>query len=320
MILYSYCMQWLVGIDEAGYGPNLGPLVQAAAATLVADAQECLWAKHRDSVCRATEPQHGRIVVDDSKLVHIGANKLGKLEANLRRLLPANRSIADLTNPDVEAELRQECWYDPTEFVAIWPVENGGNALPGRASPIIPIHELAGLSIPFVHAVITCPRRFNELTDRHGTKAAPLAEGVRSLLRTAVDQLADRPIAFVIDKQGGRNHYAPFVSDAFPEGWVRVFGESGNCSRYDVEGLGRPIHVVFQPKAERHCLPVAVASMMAKYLRERLMMQFNRFWIDKLPALAPTAGYPTDAKRYYAAISRLLQQLNLQPDQIWRNK
>ena len=31
-------MPWVVGIDEAGYGPNLGPLVQSAVALRLPDA------------------------------------------------------------------------------------------------------------------------------------------------------------------------------------------------------------------------------------------------------------------------------------------
>ena len=42
--------------------------------------------------------------------------------------------------------------------------------------------------------------------------------------------------------------------------------------------------------------------MVSKYVRERLMEEFNRFWRERTPGLKPTAGYPGDAKRFYDAI------------------
>ena len=36
-------MPWVVGIDEAGYGPNLGPLVQAAVALRLPDDDLAGW-------------------------------------------------------------------------------------------------------------------------------------------------------------------------------------------------------------------------------------------------------------------------------------
>ena len=45
--------------------------------------------------------------------------------------------------------------------------------------------------------------------------------------------------------------------------------------------------------------PTALASMVAKYVAGELsMLAFNRYWCARLPELRPTAGYPTDARRF----------------------
>ena len=57
--------------------------------------------------------------------------------------------------------------------------------------------------------------------------------------------------------------------------------------------------------AEGECLTVAVASMVSKYLREILMMRLNRWFLDRLPGLRPTAGYPVDAARFLTETAEL---------------
>src|SRR5262245_40424302 len=77
-------MAWLIGIDEAGYGPNLRPLVMTAVAWQVPEARVGidLWHTLRDGVRRQADPADARIVVDDSKAVH-GAGGLAALEVNV---------------------------------------------------------------------------------------------------------------------------------------------------------------------------------------------------------------------------------------------
>ena len=61
--------------------------------------------------------------------------------------------------------------------------------------------------------------------------------------------------------------------------------------------------VTFMPEAESAHLPVALASMIAKLIRELAMARFNRYWCDRARAAAslelkPTAGYRQDAARW----------------------
>ena len=60
-------MPWVVGIDEAGYGPNLGPLVQAAVALRLPDDDLAGWTTLKPWVRRAHERDDGRLLIDDSK-------------------------------------------------------------------------------------------------------------------------------------------------------------------------------------------------------------------------------------------------------------
>ena len=75
-------MPWRVGLDEAGYGPNLGPLVMASSACHVpADGPPCLWKALRPAVRKDRHKDNGRLLIDDSKKVNQGPGGLAKLEA-----------------------------------------------------------------------------------------------------------------------------------------------------------------------------------------------------------------------------------------------
>ena len=50
------------------------------------------------------------------------------------------------------------------------------------------------------------------------------------------------------------------------------------------------------------------------------MIQFNAFWRKHVPDLAPTAGYPGDAKRFFDAIRPAMERLDIPGAAVWRRK
>jgi ribonuclease HII len=77
------------------------------------------------------------------------------------------------------------------------------------------------------------------------------------------------------------------------------------------------VEVQFHVGAEQF-LSVALASMVSKYLRELAMQAFNEFWRRHVPDLRPTAGYPTDARRFKQAIEPMCKQLGIDDRLLWR--
>ena len=73
----------------------------------------------------------------------------------------------------------------------------------------------------------------------------------------------------------------------------------------------------FRTKAEA-ILPVALASMVSKYVREVVMTQFNRFWQQHVPDLKPTKGYPVDAARFWTDIEPTVKKLKIAKSDVWR--
>ena len=91
-------------------------------------------------------------------------------------------------------------------------------------------------------------------------------------------------------------------------------------SVYRVIGLEREVRLTFQPRADAECFCVALASMVSKYLREVLMLEFNRFWQTHVPGLKATAGYPGDAIRFFEAIRPAVERLGLAEETVWRQR
>jgi hypothetical protein len=315
-------MPWVVGIDEAGYGPNLGPLVQTAVPVLLPEGDPGGWATLRPAVRRCGEPDDGRLLIDDSKLVYAGPNGLAKLERGVLvgfQLFESEFAsvVRKTTVPWVRDELPREPWYDPAHPV---PLASEPEALQDEHLRFGERLGGCGYKVCLPTGVIVPAPRFNRIVAETGTKGAVLSRGLIELLAATFDGLpgGDEPVVFLCDKQGGRHYYAPLLQQAFPGGWVFTELESAAESRYRVEGLGREVRVVVRPRADGGSASVALASMLAKYLREVCMRQFNRFWLRHVPGLKPTAGYPTDARRFFDAIRPAMAKLGIPAEAVWR--
>ncbi len=255
------------GIDEAGYGPLLGPL--AVVGTVVETDD---WA-----ALTAALAAHG---VKDSKTVH----KSGNLTPLARVVVPGVEwltgfpveTAADLfavlgESPDVRAELP---WMAGAEALRL-PSFEAWEDLP--ATP-------RGCGGHLVQ-----PRTYNA-ERRAGTNKADLEWKRVGELLTRFD---GRPQETVVDRLGGRRYYADLLRDRF-ERRVEILGEESSLSLYDVEGH----QVSFAVGGESVSPLTALASCIAKYARELQMELLNRHWCEKLPWLKPTAGYPQDARRW----------------------
>ncbi len=320
-------MSWIIGIDEAGYGPNLGPFVMSAVALRVPDDGEegDLWQRLATAVRRDTDADDGRLLIADSKVVFSPARGLHQLElAVLAAHRPAGTNghlaLEDYLEglcPSSCGRLRAECWY---RGATVLPVAIETTQAAEARTRFVEACRAAGVSCGLVQSVVVCPEQFNALTHRAGSKAAVLQHALAELVRACWQIDGDEPLTFFIDKHGGRNTYAAMLQDAVPAGIVLAHRESATCSIYSVAGVRRAVRWTIQPRADAEHFCVALASMVSKYVREVLMGEFNRFWVEQVPGLKPTAGYPTDARRYYEAIRPAAQRLGIAEAAVWRRK
>lgn len=317
---------WRVGIDEAGYGPNLGPLVLACTACHVADdAPANLWELLSKAVTKKVGRDDGRLIIDDSKKVHTGKTGNAKLERgalamiSLTGILPTtlselldHRAIADSI-----IELLEEPWYQPAATVPVFDeaerIKQAGIAL-GDAC------REAGMDWHAPRVMVIPTPRFNNLLDELDLKSEVLIDGIKRLFASVLTLPGEDPIRVAVDRLGGRTFYGPLLEEVFKEGWVRVIRESAEACEYTVYGLAREIHFHFQPRADGDYLNVALASMLAKYLREVFMVQFNQYWGNLVPGIKPTAGYPVDAARFLKDIEPTIEEREIPMKSIWRRK
>jgi hypothetical protein len=321
-------MACLVGTDEAGYGPNLGPLVITATAwrvpgaTFDTDLYELLGGAV--SAEPVADGETRRVRIADSKILFRPGGGLGALERGVLSALRVTgaaprcwRDVLGTLDPQSGGELDAEPWY--ADYEAAVPQDVAPEQMEQLAASLRKGLDDAGAALLAVRSIIVFPRRLNDLVDRCGGKGAVLSLLTVSLVRQLVLSAGDDCVLVHCDKHGGRNKYGPVLQEAFPEHWVQVLRESRDMSLYRWGPPARRVQMRFVAQGERY-LPSALASMASKYARELAMQAFNDFWRRRIPGLKPTAGYPLDARRFRSEIRFAFAELGVGERTLWRNR
>lgn len=285
----------LIGVDEAGYGPLLGPLAVAGAAFRLPDeASERVFPARLEAALEASG-----LAVGDSKQVY-GAGGLLALERTVLAFAHAAGArisgldeLLSATGGDAAA-CRAAPWYagPPPRFPWACPAEEP--ALLGDAVARVFPYRFLGFA-----AEVLPEAELNARFERTGNKAAVLFDSSATVAeRLLAHAEPGEPVVVVFDRQGGRRRYLDLLQQRFDARWVWILAESRERSSYRLDGGDAPWTMRFEVGADDHAPQVGLASMLAKYLRESFMLLWNGWFAGLCPDVRPTAGYTQDGRRW----------------------
>ncbi|HSQ62673.1 MAG TPA: hypothetical protein VLM85_05645 [Polyangiaceae bacterium] len=280
-------MATLVGIDENGLGPRLGPLVVTAVTARTTDdkAAKVLLGRPGRAFGARIGDSKALVSYKDGALGQAWARVLGEatgVSAASPRELALGLALEDETSlmAQCPGHHKAQCW------------SSDGEAFDAPADLLANVRkdlgrlERRGVCVQSVRVAIVCTRRLNQAADAGTSRFQVDLHAMERLVLDARSRATEDVVA-VCGKVGGYNQYV----DAFGPLSGRlhtVLTEGRARSEYAMPGVGR---VAFVRDADEQHLLVCLASLVGKYVRDLLTARVVRHHARDLPALPLVSGY-----------------------------
>jgi hypothetical protein len=300
-----------------------GPLVIARSEFVIDgaagdDELPSLWGLLKSAVCREPGDKKRRIAVNDSKRLYSPGSGAGRLERGVLAFCAAAGVEPGCTDDllaavayDTASRSPDQLWYLTDDGGPALPTAIDAGQLAIARAQLRRAAERSGVRVLPPTAAVLFEDRFNAMVRATRSKARCAWSFIAGHLHAVWQQHGQNNPTIVIDRQGGRTRYLEPLALLFEHASVRVINETPILSSYEIHDGDRAMRVRCQTGSEEAHLPVALASMTAKYLRELLMMRFNAFWRTRRPDLKPTAGYVTDGRRFLEQIEPTIKAMGI---------
>jgi len=290
-----------IGVDEVGYGPILGPLIVTSTVFSVPDKDD-LWFLLREIVSKKKRGLGNRLLVTDSKKAFSQATGIKHLERTtlafldqLNLKLDTFSHLLAAVSLDANTQLQRYPWYSKVHEDLLYKKDITATT---KLAEVMKKQKIDLLDVRCCYFDVI---EFNRRVQSTGNKAEMVTSSVIELIQSAValaSFLNEKQVFVVSDRLGGRVYYEELL-ERIP-GFYLV--SKNPCpvevSKYKLESKSVTLDVRFEVEADNSYFPVALASMVGKYIREKVMSHMNEFFIELQPSLNPTAGYYTDGNRF----------------------
>jgi len=323
--MYRYHLQIMLvyaGIDEAGYGPMFGPLCVGASVMVLehydpAEGEPDLWDILSNAICKKRSDRRKRIAVNDSKKLKSGSIPKGlkHLERGVLSFLATQPTSDTEFFTSIGCSLPKKPW---TTLETNLPLAMDPNALQIDIACLARDLQRSRVRCDWLACKAIDVKDYNERTCL-GSKATLNFAMAMQLVESIATKYPTEHPRIMIDRHGGRIRYRQDLQQAWPEAKIQILVENNEMSRYRLDIDGRKVTMTFASKSDEKHMPVALASMVAKFTRELHMMRFNKYFATLVPDIKPTAGYVQDGRRFLKEIEPILAENNLNRASLIRN-
>jgi len=296
----------VIGADENGLGPWLGPLVSTAAA-IVVDRSDADSLREFGESCGIADSKKsssfGHMARAEALSLALAERQLGRSVTTMHAFLEAIAldGAAALRRPCPGGEAELACWGPALALPAF-----GGDVDEGRR--LLTAFEAGGARVHTVRTLPSCAKVLN-VTRLEGCNKLLMDLHAFERLVLACAAEGDGEVLAICGLVGGIRRYV----DRFGH-WrgAQVLTEGRGLAAYHVPDLGE---VRFEIKADARHMPVALASMVGKYVRELFMARLNRHWQLRLPDLRPASGYHDSVTKTLVKATELTRRERGVPDE-----